>query len=65
MGSNTEGARAALEDMFRRNRAWSTLEAVESGRMYFMEKKLFNLKPNGLWAQAYRVLYETLTKNEA
>ena len=45
--------------------AWSTLEAVESGRMYFMEKKLFNLKPNGLWAEAYQILYETLTKNEA
>ena len=65
MGSNTEGAKAALEDMFRENRAWSTLEAVEAGRMHFMEKKLFNLKPNGLWAEAYQILYETLTKNKA
>lgn len=65
MGSDTEGAKAALENMFQENRAWSTLEAVESGRMYFMEKKLFNLKPNGLWAEAYQVLYETLTKDDA
>ena len=65
MGSDTEGARAALEDLFQENPAWNTLEAVESGRMYFMEKKLFNLKPNGLWAEAYWVLYETLTKDKA
>lgn len=64
MGSDTDGARAALENLFRENPAWNTLEAVEFGRMYFMDKKLFNLKPNELWAEAYRILYETLTKDE-
>ena len=64
MGSDTDGARAALENLFRETPAWNTLGAVEFGRMYFMDKKLFNLKPNELWAEAYRILYETLTKDE-
>lgn len=65
MGSDTEGAKAALEDMIRENPAWNSLEAIKSGRMHHMEKQLFNLKPNARWAEAYQKLYEILTKNEA
>lgn len=64
MGSDTEGAKRALEEMIRENPAWSSLEAIKSGRMHHMEKQLFNLKPNARWAEAYQKLYETLTKNE-
>ena len=65
MGSDTEGAKAALEKMIAENPAWSTLEAIKQGRMYMMDKALFNLKPNARWAEAYEKLYETLTKNES
>ena len=62
MGSDTEGAMAALETMIQENPAWSSLGAIREGRIYQMDKTLFNLKPNDRWAEAYEKLYETLTK---
>ena len=61
MGSDPEGAKASLDSMIQENPAWSTLEAIQEGRMYMMDKTLFNLKPNDRWAEAYGKLYETLT----
>lgn len=61
MGNDTEGAKAALDNLIQENPAWSTLEAIQAGRMYMMEKDLFNMKPNDRWAEAYEKLYETLT----
>lgn len=63
MGSNTEAAHESLKNMIKENPAWSTLEALESGRLYIMDKTLFNLKPNRRWAEAYAILYEKLTEN--
>ena len=60
MGSNTEAAKASLEAMMQENPAWSTLDAVQAGRIHYMDKTLFNLKPNAKWAQSYEKLYETL-----
>lgn len=62
MGSNTDAAKATLEKMMKDNPAWSTLAAVKENRMHVMDKKLFNLKPNARWGEAYEILYETLTK---
>lgn len=63
MGSNTEAAIASLTNMMKENPAWGTLEAVQSNRLYVMDKALFNLKPNARFAHAYEILYETLTNN--
>ena len=60
MGSNTEGALAALDNIMKEDAAWSSLEAVREGRLHIMDKALFNLKPNARWAQSYEILYETL-----
>lgn len=60
MGSNPEAAKASLEAMLLENPAWSTLEAVQAGRIHYMDKTMFNLKPNAKWAQSYEKLYETL-----
>ena len=62
MGNDTAAATEALDRMIRENPAWSSLSAVREDRIHIMDKKLFNLKPNARWAQAYGVLYETLTK---
>ena len=62
MGSNTEAAKETLNSMLRENPAWSSLEAIGQGRLYIMDKTLFNLKPNERWAEAYGKLYETLTR---
>ena len=62
MGSDTEAAKASLENMIKENPAWSTLSAVKCKRLYLMEKRLFNLKPNARWAESYGILYEKLTE---
>lgn len=60
MGNDTEAANASLDRMMAENPAWGTLSAVREGRFYRMDKKLFNLKPNARWAEAYQTLYETI-----
>lgn len=62
MGNDTEAANASLDRMMAENPAWGTLSAVREGRLYRMDKKLFNLKPNARWAEAYQTLYETIAK---
>lgn len=62
MGSDTDAAKASVERMMGESPAWASLDAIKNGRMYVMDKTLFNLKPNARWAQAYGELYEILTK---
>ena len=62
MGNNTDAARESLDALMGENPAWGTLEAVQAGRVHWMDKRLFNLKPNSRWGEAYGILYETLTK---
>ena len=62
MGSNDEKAKQTLENMIKGNPAWSTLDAVQSGRLYIMDKTLFNLKPNVRFAEAYEILADILQK---
>ena len=61
-GSDEEGAKKTLEDALLGNPAWSGLTAVEEGRLYWMDKKLYHLKPNDRWGIAYaeleKLLYE-------
>ncbi|MBQ8368357.1 MAG: ABC transporter substrate-binding protein [Clostridia bacterium] len=42
---------------------WQTLDAVKSGRVYYLPKALFQFKPNHRWADAYRMLTELLYEN--
>ena len=62
MGNDTEAAKAALENMIKENPVLGELDAIKENRLHVMDKSLFNLKPNSRWAEAYRVLYETLTE---
>ena len=61
-GSDEEGAKKTLEDALLGNPAWSGLTAVQEGRLYWMDKKLYHLKPNDRWGIAYaeleKLLYE-------
>lgn len=60
MGNDTEKATKTLEKMIAENPAWSTLDAVRSERLHIMDKKLFNLKPNARFAEAYETLSNIL-----
>ena len=53
-------AHESLAKVMEENPAWSTLEAVKQNRLHFMDRKMFNLKPNVRWAQSYEKLCELL-----
>lgn len=61
---DSASAEKALLSLINGNPAWAELSAVKAGRVHVMDKKLFNLKPNAAWAEAYRVLYEILTETQ-
>ena len=42
------------------NPAWSGLTAVQEGRVYYLDQKLYNLKPNDRWGEAYEKLADIL-----
>lgn len=59
-GDDAEGMRDYVRQYLMEHPAWSKLTAVQNGRVYFMEKNLFNLKPNNRWGEAYEILEEIL-----
>lgn len=60
-GDDPEGTRQLIETKFLEEPAWARLTAVTHGRVYFMEKELFNLKPNHRWGEAYEKAEEILS----
>lgn len=60
-GSDQQKVEDKLEAELTGNPAWSGLTAVQSGKLYFMDQKLYNLKPCNRWGEAYegvaRILY--------
>ena len=52
------------EDVYRQtlesNDAWQSLTAVKEGRVFIMDQRLYNLKPNAKWGEAYEGLAEIL-----
>lgn len=61
-GDNYEGMIANVEAMMAENPAWQQLTAVKEGRLYYMDKYLYNLKPNHRWGEAYEKL-EVILEN--
>lgn len=59
-GDDSEGMRKNIEKMFQENPLWGELDAVKSGNVYYMDKQLYNFKPNARWAEAYEKLEEIL-----
>lgn len=59
-GDDEAGMKAFVENMMQENPAWQQLTAVQEGRLFFMDKNLYNLKPNHRWGEAYEKLEEIL-----
>lgn len=58
LGDDTSGTQANIQRFFDENPAWYTLTAVQEGRVYTLDKRMYSLKPNALWADAYEYLEE-------
>lgn len=61
-GDDEEGMKNYVSSYFEEHPLWKELKAVKNGNVYFMDKTLYNLKPNNRWAEAYRGLLEVLNK---
>ena len=61
-GDDEEGMKKYVATYFDEHPLFKELSAVKNGNVYFMDKTLYNLKPNHRWAEAYRGLLEILNK---
>lgn len=59
-GEDTDAALANVEELLIGNPAWNSLTAVQEGNYYILEKRLYNLKPNARWGEAYEKLADIL-----
>lgn len=62
-GDNTEGTQANIEQFFAENPAWKELSAVKNGKVFYLDKELFGVKPNHRWGEAYQMV-EDILENE-
>jgi iron complex transport system substrate-binding protein len=60
-GDNEEGMKDHVQRTLMEQPAWAELTAVKNGHVYFMEKNLYNLKPNHRWGDAYQKLEDILS----
>ncbi|MBQ8525667.1 MAG: ABC transporter substrate-binding protein [Clostridia bacterium] len=61
-GDDYDGMKKAVESMLRENPVWNEIDAVKNGRIHYMDKKLYNFKPNARWGEAYDKLEKILTE---
>jgi len=63
-GDDEAGMRQHVRQIMSENPAWGQLSAVQNDRVYFMEKNLYNLKPNHRWGEAYEKLEAIFQDNQ-
>ena len=59
-GADATAAQKTLEVTLLSNPAWQSLTAVKEGRFHVLEHRLYNLKPNARWGEAYEKLADIL-----
>ena len=62
-GADASAAEKSLDAALLSNPAWSGLRAVEEGRFITLDHRLYNLKPNARWGEAYEALADILYPN--
>ncbi len=63
-GDDAEGTQKNLKQFIEENPAWNQLTAVKEGRVFMVEKELYNLKPNERWGLAYEKLETILAEHQ-
>lgn len=59
-GADSTAAQETLDRTLLSDPAWQSLTAVKEGRYHVMDHKLYNLKPNARWGEAYEKLADIL-----
>jgi len=62
VGDDADAVKQHIENMFAENPAWYELDAVKNGKVHYMDKRLYNLKPNAHWGTAYEMLEAILAE---
>ncbi len=62
VGDDADAVKQHIQDMFAENPAWYELDAVKEGKVHYMDKRLYNLKPNAYWGEAYEMLEAILSE---
>lgn len=60
-GDDTVGMLENIAQELEQHPLWNQLSAVQAGRVYILEKNLYNLKPNHRWGEAYQGLEAILS----
>ncbi len=60
-GDDAEGMEENVRRFMEENPAWQQLSAVKEDRVFFLDKALYNMKPNDRWGEAYEKLEEILS----
>jgi len=63
-GDDAEGMKAHVKQFVQENPVWQELTAVKEGRVFYMDKNLYNLKPNDRWGEAYEKLEAILADGQ-
>lgn len=63
-GETSDKAQENLKQLVNSSEAWKELDAVKEEKVHVMDPKLFNLKPNAQWAQAYQEAADLLYGKE-
>ena len=64
VGDDQVAIDANFDQFVEENPAWKELTAIKEGKVYTMDKTLYNLKPNDRWGEAYEKLETILEKGE-
>ena len=59
-GTDEAAAQANLEESLLSNPAWASLRAMQEGNFHILERRMYSLKPNALWGDAYERLADIL-----
>lgn len=60
VGDDAAGMKENVNRFFAENPLWLELDAVKNDKVHYMDKRLFNLKPNAYWGESYIRLEEIL-----
>ena len=64
VGDDMDEINKNIQQFIDDNPIWQELTAVKEGRVYSMDKALYNLKPNERWGEAYEKLEQILSEGQ-